>query len=227
MKKTRFFTIIELLVVIAIIAILASLLLPTLTKARDAVKSVSCASNLKQLTSAVFLYAGENNDYLVTGMIYKKVGQPGLINTDPTENNWMALIAPQITGKKLNAKLEGVYRCPQVFPEKHKTPGFPISYLFNESLHQSVNLIPQTWSKIGFFRKPSITVMLVENNYTAYSGTSFDGSTLAAVAGRYGNGQHGLYKNNLTLLDGHVESSNLIWRRSSSSPFSGTGYILK
>jgi prepilin-type N-terminal cleavage/methylation domain-containing protein/prepilin-type processing-associated H-X9-DG protein len=59
------FTVIELLVVIAIIAILAALILPVLSKAKSNAKTSSCLNNLKELTLAWTLYAGDNRDYLV------------------------------------------------------------------------------------------------------------------------------------------------------------------
>ena len=62
MKSRKGFTLIELLVVIAIIAILAAILFPVFARAREAARKSSCANNLKQLGTALRMYADDNGN---------------------------------------------------------------------------------------------------------------------------------------------------------------------
>ncbi len=64
MKRKHGFTLVELLVVIGIISILIAMLLPALNKAREAAKSVSCLSNMRQVMLGLAMYAHDNRGWL-------------------------------------------------------------------------------------------------------------------------------------------------------------------
>ncbi len=64
MRKRKGFTLIELLVVVAIIALLVSILVPSLQQAREMAKRAVCATNLKSICLAMNLYAGDFDNTL-------------------------------------------------------------------------------------------------------------------------------------------------------------------
>ena len=87
MRKQKGFTLVELLVVIGIIAVLISILLPSLTRAREAAQRTACLSNLRTVGQMFLLYAQSNKDQIPLGTIkqrYQEAYWVRLSNRFPT-----------------------------------------------------------------------------------------------------------------------------------------------
>ncbi|MBQ6472444.1 MAG: type II secretion system protein [Victivallales bacterium] len=99
MLRCKSFTLIELLVVIAIIGVLAAMLLPTLSKAREKARTASCASNMRQLYTYTVMYMDDNEDHLPDG------------KDCSMEKSWYGRLVTYATGKTTQMNMP-VLRCP-------------------------------------------------------------------------------------------------------------------
>jgi prepilin-type N-terminal cleavage/methylation domain-containing protein len=202
MKK--FFSLIELLVVIAIIAILASMLLPALRRARQSAYSTACKGNLKQLALAMDGYAsdydgwGTDTDY--TGnYLFGPVVKTRL---DLTLCPYLGMQAVEDPSVEAPA---AVSVCPSGRREagsgdrkENGTPNF--SYAFTAYLCSGNTLTHNRGTKITQVKKPSRRLYCADMK-NAYAGNLY---TNEYFADRHLNGQ-----DNLIFVDHHVESWNL------------------
>jgi prepilin-type N-terminal cleavage/methylation domain-containing protein/prepilin-type processing-associated H-X9-DG protein len=128
------FTLVELLVVIGIIAVLISLLLPALNRARDQANTVQCLSNLRQIGAAITNYASDNQGALVPGR-YDAPTYPASTSVAELEN-WATTLVnsgylptpPQVTS--LNTMWDtsygtSVFRCPAGLNNRNDINGTP------------------------------------------------------------------------------------------------------
>jgi prepilin-type N-terminal cleavage/methylation domain-containing protein len=101
------FTLIELLVVIAIIAILASLLLPSLARAKAKAKGIACISNLKQIGIAMRIWTDEHEDKYPVANYKLTAPLPALLTKYGTNPPMISMVLSNELGGQVN-----VFRCP-------------------------------------------------------------------------------------------------------------------
>ncbi len=194
MKQHYKLTLIELLVVIAIIAILASILLPALSQARDRAHAIACTNNMKQIGQATQMYVNESDDYLPYGN--KPSGVP--------LTRWQL----QIFDLKNNKSQQRILLCPKdLYRVKNSTTYSQfVDGLFSYGFNRLLQL---NQTKVTSLRRPSETILYCETAKISSSGVP-------------GAGYYGLYhwytENwwaayprhnsacNTTWLDGHVSA---------------------
>ncbi len=227
-KRTRFFSLIELLIAIAIIAILASMLLPALNKAREKGREASCRGKLKQIGLATTLYNGDYQDQMPYCEGSDNYDASGFSLRNGTRENlfWARKILKYMEGAATRTPGQiSEFYCTSVVlrleanaDNNMQTHG-RLTYCYNGQLaHYDGGTTPRKNAVAGRIRNPSSKVAYVETNqYSTRASlkprreTTRSSSWLGTLEGA---GQVHGKQSNFSMCDGSIKSYSrdaLIW----------------
>ena len=189
--KRNGFTLIELLVVVAIIAILAAMLLPALSKAREKARQIKCINNLKQIGLAFYMYAQDNDDRMVQGDA----------GAGSVPRYWYGRLAPYLNVPNTISVDDPRYK---VFVCPSLPRGFTYrsqSYIINQSVSVGGKKITGP-----SFAKPSVILVLADGDGNVTANGNHVNPALTTYRFR---ARHSGFVNVLW-LDGHVGSKHYI-----------------
>jgi prepilin-type N-terminal cleavage/methylation domain-containing protein len=152
-RRTHGFTLIELLVVIAIIGILAALLLPALSAAREKGRQAACISNLKQIGLALEMYANDNDEYYPRPIGVADWGDPS--------PGWMEQVFEYVKNKN-------VYKCASYPYARHQTDYCYFLTGRAAYIYGGSSGFAATWRKL--IRDPSVFILGGDTNFDWPSG---------------------------------------------------------
>ena len=242
-RPTRGFTLIELLVVIAIFAILASLLLPALSKAKSKAQGTVCLSNLKQLQLCWLMYADDHNDTMPPTADVGSIGD--FTGVEPSWAVGNALRDTSTTNLQRGVlypfnKSAGIYRCPG---DKSTVTGKPgmlrtRTYQMDALLNFTVNGTPPTawypdprWMKYKVSELvdpgPSGVFTFIDSHSVNPGGIAFIIRVKESSGpDEWGTrpGEHHNQGANVAFADGHVRHWK--WRWSRPKPIAGQGILV-
>ncbi len=230
----RGFTMLELLVVMGLIALLVSMLLPSLSAARERVRRIVCVNNMKQWGVALASYRQDSFDYLPTEGTYWNLKKPGTwFNALPPYLNMPAYVDVKRFDEAIKEfPALSTWICPaknRTSAYKSRTGKNQFHYAMNQVL-DGLGAAPEGSSDTpGFpdqgedplgahlFRNPSDTVFMIEIAWNSPAGTPRDVATeCQRDFGSHRVGQfHGDYANVLFLNGtvGHVTTDDLVTDR--------------
>lgn len=200
MKRPRLFTLIELLVVIAIIAILASLLMPSLSNARQMAKAMACANALKQVGVAGFQYMDDNAGILPPSKELDESLWPNYAfqyKLNPYLGRLPVATTP--ANRNLLGEFSGPFHCPAF----KNSNGAYVSYFMNSFDPNSFRSTGLLLSKV---KAPlSLGMMVMDSSYDDCSVPNNQYLYYGAYGSSYTEPLRHNSKDNAVFLDGHVE----------------------